>query len=66
MAKPTTITAPPSPETHVVLRPFEGPAGRYQPGQKVNASDWRTAASLESQRFIRRLGLGDLAPSPEA
>lgn len=50
-------------ETHAVLREFDGPAGRrFRIGERVDAEGWRTRSSLESQRFIRRLGLGDLAP----
>jgi len=39
--------------THVVVKslPFGGKT--LEPGTEVNASEWRNAAALESQRYIK-------------
>lgn len=50
--------------THVVLRSFSGPAGHeFTPGEHINAEAWRTRASLEDRRYIRRMTPRDLEAS---
>lgn len=53
--------------THVVTRPFEGPAGRqFEAGEKVDASDWRNTAMLVEQRRLRPISPKDMKASDES
>lgn len=44
---------------HVVCRPIPGPAGDIPSGQLVDASKWRNAEFLESQRYLRPVNSAD-------
>lgn len=55
--------------THKVLRPFTAGVQR-NPGELVDASDWKNAKALESQRYIERIDtatpfIGGAGPSPD-
>lgn len=53
--------------THIVTRPFEGPAGRqFQVGEAVDASDWLHTAKLVSQNRLRPIGPNDVQPEAPA
>lgn len=40
--------------THIITRPFEGPAGRqFKSGEAVDASEWRNTTLLVEQRRMR-------------
>lgn len=41
--------------THVVTRPLPTANGTLEVGTEVNASKWRNARLLESQRYIKPL-----------
>lgn len=41
--------------THVVMKALPGPNGTLQPGTEVDASEWRNAPLLVSQRYLKPL-----------